>query len=92
MSWRSLLTVVLKVTRDQGSQLSTSTMIPLNDCGSEPDMWCGNMPHPHPPRRKPVLLHMCTRVNQHKAQEETWPVSGLKDQRYPSVTKYETRG
>ena len=30
--------------------------------------------------------------DQRKAQEENWFVSGLKDHRYLSVTKYETRG
>ena len=33
-----------------------------------------------------MLLHVCTRGNQHKAHEENWPISGLKDHRYLSVT------
>ena len=33
-------------------------------------------------RRKPGLLHVCTRGDQHKAQEENGLVSSLQDQRY----------
>ena len=41
-----------------------------------------------------MLLHWCTTGDQHKAQQKMGPsvVSGLSDQRYLSVTKYETRG
>ena len=43
-------------------------------CQLQPTIW-----------RKPGLLHMCTRGEQHKAQEENGLISGLKDYRYLSV-------
>ena len=46
---------------------------------------------PPPLRRKPVLLHVRTRGDQHKSAGRRWPGTGLQDHRYLSVTKGATR-
>ena len=44
------------------------------------------------PQREPGPLHVCTRGDQNKTQEENWLVNGLKDYRYLSQTVKMTRG
>ena len=43
---------------------------------------CTSLPPPSPPQRDSGLWHVCTGGNQHKAQKENGPVSGLQDHRY----------
>ena len=61
---------------------------PLGTTRHQQKQWSLSIdPFPQTPRRRPGLLHVRTRGDQHKAQEEIWLVSGLKHQKYLSVTK-----